>query len=278
MVHEPGALPGSSLPTHTRQSRHRPRTVPATGTPKVAFAKRDPAGKRRVQGSAQRRCGGIVAGQVIVKYARATRSDARWCKRLATVGAFGRHRQVTDAATALLPKFVCSAPRNGVRDPFPRVELVTFAVMVQLPGAPAGMVRTAYVTCSHHTGFGTGTSPQTSHLPASHCGQSVDEVWHQCANPALLLDRVIVRTLVPPTPMLVGANALLLSARWPRDDRCSQCPSCSSSRAAATDAVCRARRNRPGRRLRPVCFTSPPPNTFARLVSVPDALSATDTR
>ena len=65
----------------------------------------------------------------------------------ATVGALAATVRLADAAAALLPKLVCSAPAAMVFVTVPRVELVTFAVIVQLPGAPAGMVPpVAYVT------------------------------------------------------------------------------------------------------------------------------------
>ena len=44
------------------------------------------------------------------------------------------------AAAALLPLFVCNAPAAIVLVTVPGVVLVTFAVIVQLPGAPPGIV------------------------------------------------------------------------------------------------------------------------------------------
>jgi len=142
MVHEPGAPPGIVAPDAyvTVTPPATPDLVPVQVPPKVAFASVTPAGNVSTKAALKVAAVALLLVSVIVSTLVPPAAMLAGANAFATVGALAVTVNVADAAAALLPKLVCNAPAAIVLVATPGVLLVTFAVIVQLPGAPPGMV------------------------------------------------------------------------------------------------------------------------------------------
>ena len=116
-----------------------PDFVPVHEPPKVAFASVMPPVNVSTKAALSVAAEALLLVNVIVSTLVPPETIVAGLKALATVGAFVTVR-VAVAGAALLPLFVCKALAGMVFVAVPAVVLVTFAVIVQVPGAPPGIV------------------------------------------------------------------------------------------------------------------------------------------
>ena len=142
IVQEPGAPPGIVAPDAyvTVLPPATPLFAPVQEPPNVALARVTPAGKVSTSAALKVAAVALLLLRVIVRTLDPPAAIVVGAKALATVGALAVTVRLAVAAAALLPLLVCNAPAAIVLVTVPTVLLVTLAVIVQLPGAPPGMV------------------------------------------------------------------------------------------------------------------------------------------
>ena len=117
-----------------------PDFAPGQLPPNVAFASVMPLGSVSTSAALSVAAVALLLVRVIVSTLVPPALIVAGAKALATVGALAFTVSVAVAGAALLPLFVCKAPAAIVFAAAPGVLLVTFAVIVQVPGVPPGIV------------------------------------------------------------------------------------------------------------------------------------------
>ena len=116
-----------------------PDFVPVQVPPKVASASVMPLGSESTSAALNVAAVALLLVNVIVNTLVPPGAIVVGLNAFATVGAVVTVK-VAVAAVALLPLFVCKAPAAMVFGAAPGVLLVTFAVIVHVPGVPPGIV------------------------------------------------------------------------------------------------------------------------------------------
>ena len=215
IVQVPGAPPGIVAPE--AYVTVVPPATPLTEAtvqvpPNVALASVTPAGNVSTSAAPSVAAVALLFESVIVRTLVPPDTIDAGAKDLATVGALAVTVKLAVAAAALLPLLVCNAPAAMVLVTVPGVLLVTLAVMVQVPGAPPGIVAPdAYVTVLPPATpllAPVQVPPNVAFASVTPAGNVSTSAALNVAAVALLLVSVIVRTLVPPDTIEAGAKAL----------------------------------------------------------------------